>query len=198
MEPHELHRQTEHARVVGQKGIGLTTAIVAVLLAVATMLANRTHVQGGKLETKIADQWGSYNSKHSLTHTFTADRQQAELAGQISGTLAANLNLKGAEKERVAEEVRKTAAEQAEQFRVNGEIEDKEAEEAKTRAMAMEKQADALEHSGDIYNVSELFLQISIVLCSIALLAESRFWWKISFLTTLIGVGLVLYGLMQG
>ena len=198
MEAHELQRHAEHARVAGQKSIGLTTAIVAVLLAVATMLGNRTHVQGGKLETQIADQWSAYNSKHSLTHNFAADRQQAELTGQISGTLAAHLNLKDAEKEKVAEEIRKTAAEQANQFRLNGENEDKEAEEAKAKAMAMEKQADALEHSGDIFNVSELFLQVSIVLCSIALLAESRLWWKISFLSTLAGIGLVLYGLMQG
>src|SRR5947209_20443223 len=101
MEPHELHRHTEHARVTGQRSIGLTTAIVAVLLAVATMLGNRTHVLGGKLETKIADQWSTFNSKHSLTHNFSADMQQAEFIGRMDGILANNLGLKGAEKEKV-------------------------------------------------------------------------------------------------
>jgi hypothetical protein len=57
MDLQELHSYSEHAHVKGQKGIGLTTAIVAVLLAIATMLANRTHVEGGKLEARIEDLW---------------------------------------------------------------------------------------------------------------------------------------------
>lgn len=198
MEAHELHRHTEHARVTGQKHIGLTTASVAVLLAVATMLGNRTHVLDGKLETRMADQWSAYNAKHSLTHNFDADMRQAELAGKINSILAARLSLTKTEKEKLIGEIQKTANDQAKQFRASGENEDQEADQAKNKALEMETQAEALEHSGDIYNVSELFLQISIVLCSIALLAESQLFWRISFLSTAIGVGLVVYGLMLG
>src|SRR5947209_5528202 len=179
MEPHELHRHTEHARVTGQKHIGLTTAIVAVLLAVATMLGNRTHVLDGKLETRMADQWSAYNAKHSLSHNFDADMRQAELAGKINSILAGQLSLNKSEKDKLVEEIRKTANEQAKQFRASGENEDKEADEARNKALEMETRAEALEHSGDIYNVSELFLQISIVLCSIALVAESGLVWKL-------------------
>jgi hypothetical protein len=196
MEPHELHRHSEHALEKGQKAIGLTTAIVAVLVAVATMLSNRTHVLGGKLETQMADQWSAYNAKHSLTHNFSADTQQAELMGRINGILAAHLNQTRAKKDELTAEIAKVAGEQAKQFRASGEAEDRESEEAKNKALEMEKEAEALERSGDIYNVSELFLQVSIVLCSISLLAESLVFWKISFLSTLIGVGLLVYGLL--
>src|SRR5437868_3363276 len=140
MEPHELHRHSEHARVMGQKGIGLTTAIVAVLLAGTTMLGNRTHVLGGKLETQIADQWTTFNSKHSLTHNFSADKQQAEFIGRMDAILATHLDGKGGNKEKMLEEIRKTAAEQAKQYQASSENEDKEADEAQSRALQMEKQ----------------------------------------------------------
>jgi hypothetical protein len=139
----------------------------------------------------------SYNGKHRLTHTFTADMQQAELNGRIGAILARHSNMKSAEKEKTVQEITRTAQQQAERFRTNGENEDKESDEVKNKALEMENEVEALSHSGDIYNVSELFLQVSIVLCSIALLAESRLLWRISFLGTLAGVGLVLYGLLR-
>ena len=197
MEPHELHQHAEHARDSGQRGIGLTTAIVAVFLAAATMLGNRTHVIGGELETQIDDQWTAYNSKHSLTHTFTADTQQAELSGKIGDILATHLNMTRAEKAKAIAEIKATAQAQADQYRASGAAEDKESLEIKRHAQQMERQVDALTHSGDIYNLSELFLQLSIVLCSIALLSESRLFWKVSFLTTLAGAGLIVYGLVR-
>jgi len=39
MDAHELQEQTEHAHEKGQKGVGLTMAVTAVLLAVATLLS---------------------------------------------------------------------------------------------------------------------------------------------------------------
>ena len=116
----------------------------------------------------------------------------------MDAILATHLDGKGGNKEKMLEEIRKTAAEQAKQYQASSENEDKEADEAQSRALQMEKQADVLEHGGDIYNVAELFLQISIVLCSIALLAESQLFWKISFVSTLAGVALAGYGLMLG
>src|SRR5207248_11550822 len=58
MESHEIQEQAEHAHHAGEKGIGLTTAIVAVLLAVATLLSHRSHTEEIKLQTQTNDQWG--------------------------------------------------------------------------------------------------------------------------------------------
>jgi len=40
-----------------QKGIGLTTAVVAVLMAIANLLANAANTQRVIIETKTADWW---------------------------------------------------------------------------------------------------------------------------------------------
>ena len=209
MEPLEPHRhkpsrekpQDEPPSSAGfargtEKAIGLTTAIGAVLLAAATLLGNRTHVEEGKLQTEITDLMSAYNSKHSLTHTFTADTKQAELSGKIGAILAGHLTTTGAQQAKVLQEINAAAAEQAQQFRQSGEQEDREADQIRNKDKELERHAELIEHSGDIYNLSELFLQVSIVLCSIALLAESRLFWQISFVSSALGVALVIYGLV--
>lgn len=205
MEPLELHHKTAQksdlsdsagfARAT-EKAIGLTTAIGAVLLAAATLLGNRTHVEEGKLQTEITDLMSAYNSKHSLTHTYTADTQQAELSGKIGGILASHLAPKGAQQDKLLQEINAAASNQAQQFRASGEEEDREADEISKKDKELARQAELIDHSGDIYNLSELFLQVSIVLCSIALLAESRLFWQISFVSSALGVGLMVYGLL--
>ena len=56
MNKHEgVHELVEKAREKQQKAIGLTTAVVAVLTAIANLLANSANTQKVVLETKIAD-----------------------------------------------------------------------------------------------------------------------------------------------
>src|SRR5262249_42827351 len=61
---------TEHAHHSGQKGIGLTTTVVAVLLAVASLLGHRAHTEEITLQTKVNDGWGFYQAKHSRAHEY--------------------------------------------------------------------------------------------------------------------------------
>jgi hypothetical protein len=209
METLEPHRHTRHSHEASQTGassaglprgveraIGLTTAIGAVLLAAATVLGNRTHEAEGKLQTEITDLMSAYNSKHSLTHTFSADTQQAELNGKIAEMLAANLAGKATQQPALVQQIRNAAAQQAQQFRAAGEQEDREADEIQKKEEQLEKQEGSVERSGNIYNLAELFLQVSIVLCSISLLAESRIWWQISFVSSALGVALMVYGMV--
>jgi hypothetical protein len=48
----------------------------------------------------------------------------------------------------------------------------------------------------NFYDGSELFLEISIVLCSIALLAEMKLFWQLSFISTIIGIGVAAWGML--
>jgi hypothetical protein len=60
----------------------------------------------------------------------------------------------------------------------------------------LEKETGLIDRQANRYNAAELFLEISIVLCSIALLTEARFYWRISFIATAVGVGLAVWGLL--
>lgn len=63
-------KSIEHAHESGEKGIGLTTAICAVFLAVATLMGHRAHTEEVKLQTQVNDQWGFYQAKHSRAHQY--------------------------------------------------------------------------------------------------------------------------------
>src|SRR5690348_507757 len=81
MTPEELSEQAEHAHHSGQRAIGLTTAITAVLLAVATLLGHRAHTEEIKLQTKAVDEWNFYQAKHQRAHDYGRDAEKEEAAG---------------------------------------------------------------------------------------------------------------------
>ena len=63
-------------------------------------------------------------------------------------------------------------------------------------AKEMERERDLVERRANYYDGAELFLEISIVLCSIALLAEAKLFWKLSFISTILGIGVALFGFL--
>ncbi len=65
----------------------------------------------------------------------------------------------------------------------------KEAREIEAEQKLVSKRADR-------FDLSELFLEISIIFCSIALLTEMKVFWQVSFITTAAGVGMIVYGFL--
>jgi|SRR5712692_10773248 len=168
MHKHEVHEQVEKAHGKQQKGIGLTTAVVAVLLAIATMLANRANTQKVVLETKIADWWAYAHSNDTNARIYMANERIAQLHGE---------------------------KEAAEEFHKLYEGQRKDSDEARVMAQKLEKDSDLQGRKAHSCEIAELFLEVSIVLCSIALLTELTLFWRLSFLSTAAGIGLIAIGM---
>ena len=62
MNPEELSEQAEHAHHAGQKAIGLTTAITAVLLALRLYSVIAPIQKRSNCKPKVNDQWGFYQA----------------------------------------------------------------------------------------------------------------------------------------
>ena len=60
----------------------------------------------------------------------------------------------------------------------------------------MEHEREMVERRANYYDGAELFLEISIVLCSIALLAEAKLFWQLSFISSILGVCVALLGFL--
>lgn len=230
MNPEELKETSEKAHEKGQKTIGLTTAITAVLLAVVTLLSHRAHTEEIKLQTKVNDGWGFYQAKHERSYQFARHAEDAVRAG-ASDVAVRDLSLAAKEECGVPAEkncanplvkdspvLQKfikenasaggegragAAAEGSNQAHEGGSQEGKHAKEAarkdgavdiQDKTRELEKETDLIAMRADHFDGAELFLEISIVLCAIALLAEARVYWRLSFLTTAIGVGLAIWG----
>ena len=242
----ELKEGTERAHQSGEKGIGLTMAIVAVLLAVATLMGHRAHTEEGLMQGKIVDEWNFYQAKHSRAHEYGAIAEVAALLpngkdlalkdykkslDEECGTppehgcsspardsallrpllgpppSAAGSNEKDINKDASAKQGVPTEADAAKEH-------GKEATAAKEQhenkpsnrkpgavniqetAKEMEHEREMVERRANYYDGAELFLEISIVLCSIALLAEAKIFWQLSFISSILGVCVALYGFL--
>jgi len=241
----ELKEGAEHAHQSGEKGIGLTMAIVAVLLAIATLMGHRTHTEEGLIQGKIVDEWNFYQAKHSRAHEYGAMAEVAALLpngkdlalkdykkslDEECGTPAehgcsspakdssilrplltpeSNTDSKDEKKAQDESPRKETSAndeaakEHSKEVNPAKEQHENKASSHKPGAVniqesakEMERERDIVERRANYYDGAELFLEISIVLCSIALLAEAKLFWKLSFITTILGIGVALFGFL--
>jgi hypothetical protein len=172
MEAEELAEVPEHAHGKTGRAIGLTMAIVAALLASVTLMGHRLHTEETVQQTKSADGWAFFQAKNNRVHMYTTDATLAELIGP-QGTA-------------VAKEWRRKAEE-----------EKRESEAVKAENEKLDEETHAIARRATFFDASEICLEIAIVLCSIALLTGSRFFWRISFVGTAIGVVVATVGFLR-
>lgn len=239
MDTHELQEHTEHAHHSGEKAVGLTTAIVAVLLALATLLSHRAHTEETLILTQNVDEWDFYQAKHARAYIFGLAAETEALLP--NGKDAAVKNFKASIEEECGAPVPKdctspllkrspvlqqliakpeqpeshseeahTATAAAAPAEKHEEKHEKAAKEGgnkesggkegalqiQERAREGQNEVKLFERKADRYDGAELFLEISIVLCSVALLAENRMYWKLSFISTVVGVAMALWGVL--
>ena len=180
MNAEELKESAEHAQHSGQKTIGLTMAIVAVLLATATLLGHRAHTEEVVLQGDRNTQWVNFDTKR-MQRTLHEDF--ASLSAGLPG---------GADK--AAEFKEKARIEREGEPAKNGAPAREGTEKIGEKARELDAEMKLTQRRADRYDSAELFLEISIVLCSIALLAEAKLYWRLSFVTTAIGIGIAVWG----
>jgi gas vesicle protein len=162
VETEELTESVEKAGERKERKIGVTMAIVAVLLALATMLGHRTHTEEVLIQTRANDQWAYYQAKTIRAHMYEADAEMAALLPK--------------------------GEQLAESFKQRSEDQKKSAEEVRNEAQQKENETDATSRKAGRFDTAEIFLEIAIVLCSISLLARSRVFWLVSFASSAVGV----------
>jgi hypothetical protein len=222
MDPEELKKTAEEAHQKGEKVIGLTTAITAVLLAIVTLVGHRAHTEEIKLQTKVNDGWEFFQAKHARSYQFALHAEDAVRAGATDIALrdlavaveeecgvpaekncATPLLKKSPLLQKFVKENASGAASEGTGATHNGAApEEKHAKEARKdgavdlqeKTRDLEKETDTITLRADHYDAAELFLEISIVLCAIALLAEAKIYWRLSFVTSAIGVVVALFG----
>ena len=170
MHAHELHQKTEDAKATGNKAIGLTIAVLAVLSAFVTMLANYCSTEKVIVETKIADWWSYSHSNDINARLYDVNAKVAELGMANGAAVAAEL-------------------------RAERDKQRKEADDARRIAQKLERDSAAQSRKANYYSGAELCLQFSVVLCSIALLTDLKVFWKSSFLSTAAGCLLAVVGI---
>jgi Domain of unknown function (DUF4337) len=178
----ELKEGAENAHQRGEKGIGLTMAVVAMLLAMANLAGHRAHTEEVVLQGERNTQWVNFDTK-----------RMQRVVHEDFATLSASLP--GAQ-EKAAEFREKARSEREGEPAKNGAPAKEGTEKIREKALELDAEMKSTQRRASFYDAAELFLEISIVLCSIALMAEMKLFWKLSFITTAIGVGVALWGFL--
>jgi hypothetical protein len=172
MEEQELAEAAEKARRQDQKPVGITMAVAAVLLAIITMLGHRAHTEEVLLQTRTNDQWDYYQAKNNRAEMYAADARLALLMAAGGQSVAAEFTKQAEQQKTGTEDVRQSAEK----------LEEETGIEAKRASY---------------FDLGEVCLEATIVLCSITLLSGSLFYWKISFVSTAIGLLLSMIALTR-
>ncbi len=166
-EIHEMHEQAEHARSnPSLKPVSLTMAVLAVLVAVVTLLGHRSHTEAILAQSRATDQWAYYQAKGIRRHTY-------EIFSDLVPTIAKDPTQ--------AEKAKEKYANQAERYRG-------EQDEIGNEARKLEHEVAIAEHKGDRFNIGEVFLEIALVVTSITLLTSNRAYWGMGLLFAALGV----------
>jgi hypothetical protein len=164
----ELQEHAEHAREHPDLApVTLTMAVLAVLVATVSLLGHRTHTEEIILQNKVTDQWGYYQAKNIRRHT---DELFADLTTVVASKDA----------EAVAKLHEKYHAE-AERYK-------DEQKELDTTARELEKEGELTRRKADRFDLSEVFMEIALVITSITLLSGRRIFWHLGLFMATAGV----------
>src|SRR5437773_8208904 len=178
--PEELEERREKRF---SRRVALTTAIYAVVLAIASLGGNNAMKEMLLAQQQSSDQWAFYQAKVIREHQYRGLRLQLETQ------LAEPSSLKGSERAKLDALAKRFGEEEK---RYNTEKKDIEAE-----AKRLERERDRHRNRDPYFDFAEVFLQIAIVTASVAILSTSRPMFWFSLVLAVIGAVLTANGFTQ-
>jgi hypothetical protein len=166
----DLHEHANHAKHDPSLApVSLTMAVLAVLVAVVSLLGHRAHTEEVVLQAKSSDQWAFYQAKNIRRHTDELFTDLTSVEATTDPDTLARL------RDKYLQEAARYKGEQKE-------LEDE--------ARKLETEVSTERNRADRFDLAEVFLEVGLVITSITLLSGRRIFWGIGIV--LGGVGIVV------
>ena len=170
----ELQENAEHGRENPSLApISVTMAILAVCVAVVSLMGHRSHTEELLMQNRATDQWAYYQAKNIRRHNYEMTLDLMGLVDFKDKSQADGV------REKYQKEVDRYTKEQAE---VEEQAKDFEAESARAQRKA------------DRFDLGEVFLEIALVISSLALLSKKLVFWFLGIASGLVGLGVAVTG----
>lgn len=158
MEADEVQEFAKQMKESGEGGeslrsISLGISILAVLVAMVTVLGHRSHTEAVLMQSRAGDQWNEYQAKKIRMDNLSVDIDL--LALQPSNNAAA-------------------VAAKTKEYQAHIEKWKSDLDEEQAKAREFEQEVTRAEAKAARYDLGEALLQISVVLCSITLFTRKR------------------------
>jgi len=170
----EIHHESEGGHDPRGQQVGVLAAMLAVLLAVVTILSHRAHTEGVLIKTEANDTWAYYQSKRIKLHNLELGEQLVTLLGT-----------KSAESAQAIEKFRKEEARY-----------DKDAKETMAQAREKEAESNRVESRALRYDIGEGLLEIALVLSSLYFISRKMLFPIVGIIAGVAGVVIAILGLM--
>ena len=160
----ELQEHAEHAREPFDRTVALTMAVIAAVMAVVSVMGHILTTEELLEQQKASDQWAYYQAKD--IRRYESDIARDMMAALSAGPAAIN------------------------KYAANVERYDKERGEIQNEAKKLEDESHVHGAQALRTHIGEVFLEIGIVLASLAILMKRRPMWYASMLSALVGAGI--------
>lgn len=168
----ELHEHAEHARHDPSVApVSLTMAVLAVVVATVSLLGHRTHTEEVVLQNRSSDEWAYYQAKNIRRHEDQIFVDLSSLMPPKAGADEAKLQ------EKYSEEAKRYSEEQ---------------KDLQAEATRLEDETHLASRKADRYDLSEVFLEIALVVTSITLLSKKRAFWFAGIVLGVIGTAIAV------
>lgn len=155
--------------------MAITTVLIAVTATLSTFKGGGFSTKSLLNQTKASDQWAFYQSKSIKSYIFDMRRENLELQ------LAALDKKSNAELAKKYEDLISDYKQKIKQY-------EGEKETISKTATGFESQRDICKKHTDKFGIAVIFLQISILLSSIATLSKKKFVWICSLILGISGL----------
>lgn len=150
--------------------IALTTALMAVFAAITTLYVGKYSSRTVLFQAQETDQWAYYQAKSIKSYLYEVQRQQYEIE------LAAQPGMTKPAREKMAKSM-DDYDKQVKRY-------DGEKNEIKTKAEELAKSKEKSSHMAGNFGYALIFLQIAIMLSSIAALTRKPYLWYMGLAAT--------------
>jgi hypothetical protein len=161
--------------------LALTTVVVAVCATLATFKGGGYSTRQVLSQAKASDQWAYYQAKSVKADLYALARANAEMEERA---------LPGATAKLVSEAYAKRTAE----YTARVAKYEQEKGQIQTEAKALEQARDDAQKHGALFGIAVIFLQISILLSSIAALLKKKPVWILGLVVGAAGIFYFLDG----
>jgi hypothetical protein len=155
--------------------VAITISILAVLVAMATLMGHRSSIEVVLLQTQASDQWAFYQAKNIRLHEMQSVRDMLGVLTPVDKENAASL------REKYQKEIDRY---------------EKDKDQISDKAKEFENERGVFSRREDRYDAGEVILEIALIICSLTLLTKRKTFWYSGIAIGIVGFFVGLSGFL--
>ncbi len=167
MEADELKELRERAEHEEHRPVAFSMSLMAVLVAVTTVLGHRSHTEAVLYQNRATDQWNEYQAK--------------KIRANNTALIADLMNVVTVSDKESAQKIEKVYADHQSKWA-------DELKEESDKAEVLEKQVERAEKRAVRFDLAEALLEIGLVITSVTLLTHKLAYWYFGIFFSVAGI----------